>query len=168
MSSRGEAIEAQVWKLVKNHLENATSEELHIYAARSNYDGNESGIKLLVDNPKLDRATALLLFWYLGADYYARYLAEEVPDFQRPKDKLVRLIEKRYTSNFYTESNIYYDPKNSYLYPDEYSSIGPIKRKIPEIMYLPTDGRVEVDLNDENYDNGLPLPIVDKIFTLYG
>lgn len=167
MSNPEEMIEKQVWELVKNHLVTATPEELHIFAARSNYDGNQNAVRLLIDNPKLDRGTALLLFWYLGADYYARHLAEEVPDFQRPMDDLVRLLEERFISGFYTDGNIYYDPKNSAMPPDEYASIGPIKREIPEIMYLPTEGTQWVDIDNENYDDGLPLPIVEKISALY-
>ncbi|SMC29920.1 protein of unknown function [Andreprevotia lacus DSM 23236] len=166
MSDQEDIITAQIWALVREYLQQATPEALHVYAARSNYDDNDKGLRLLIDNPKLDRGTALLLFWYLGADYHARRTVEELEGDELAADDLIQLVQARFMGGFYTDSNIFFSPRHSDLRPDDYESDGPIKREIPAIMYLPTDGLTNVDLDDSNYDEGLPLPVVHRIFAL--
>lgn len=72
-----ELLEQKEWEMILGFLETATPEELHVYGASSNYDGNSAGISWLIDNPKIDKATALLVYWYLGAAWYVQYANED-------------------------------------------------------------------------------------------
>ena len=155
--------------LVSAHLKAACARERHIYVARSNYDDNLPMLRLLADGADLERATALLMFWYLGADYHARLPADRLPDHAQDKEALLRLIESRYADSFYTVDTLYYDPRDTDndLLPDEYASLGPIVRPINALMYEATHGREWVDLDDDAYDDGLPMHLVEQIEALF-
>lgn len=56
----------KAWEIVRAYLESATPAQWHLFAAGSNYDDNAPGLLWLIDNPNVDRATALLIYWALG------------------------------------------------------------------------------------------------------
>lgn len=162
---RSQRIEA----LIGDYLRRASAREQHIYVARANYDGHSAILQQLADEPGLERATALRLFWSLGADYHARVPADQLADHERESEALLRLIESRYVSGYYGADTLYYGPRDADndVLPDEYASMGPVVRPIAAPMYEPTQGREWVDVDDAAYDDGLPAELVEQIDALF-
>jgi hypothetical protein len=153
---------------VRSHLEQATPAQWHIYAARSNYDDNDGHIRWLIDNPLLDRGTAVLLYWYLGAAYHCNHAGEkDVPEFQRAGYALLRLLEGRILENFYVNSNIYFDPADSEGGSPSEIVASQVRREIPSDLIEPSPGKEWVDVNPDGYDDGLPSELAEKIHALF-
>ncbi len=166
-----EADEAKAWRIVRSYLEGATPEQWHIYAARSNYDDNRRGLRWLLDQPSLQRATALLIYWQLGAAWYVQFAAEEDVASSSGRDTfaLLREIEDRYRSGFYASDDIWFDPRHSIGgAPDDYPDL-PVRRPIPSCMLEATEGRDYVNIEDGDppgYDEGLPLAVMQALYEL--
>ncbi len=160
--------EAQ-WKIILDHLERANAEQRHVYVAYSNYDGNERGIRFLANRSDLSTGTAVMMFWFLGADYLARVKPEELRSHQQEKWQLLRLIEQRVVSGFYQGDAIHFDPADSIVRPGEYQSLGPLVQPIAPQMYTVAQGTTHVDLDEvaEEYDDGLPLDVSSAVWALW-
>lgn len=160
--------EQQEWDIVRGYLEQATPAQLHLFAARSNYDGNAQSLCWLIDNPNLDRATALLIYWYLGAAWYVQFESEQdMASYEQETFQQLKLLEQRYRDGYYASHNIWFDPfKSEGGRPDDYPKLL-VKRGIPDLMLIPVDGTEYVDLDDDQYDDGLPMEIAEQIFALY-
>ncbi|SEJ02384.1 MULTISPECIES: DUF4274 domain-containing protein [unclassified Variovorax] len=156
-----------IHELVLSYLESATPEQWHVYAARSNYDDNLPMLRWLVDNPKLDRGTALLIYWYLGAAWYVQYASEEdIEDYQQEDFEVLKLIEQRYAEGFYAASRIWFAPEHSEGGgPGDYPDL-PKLRPVPVLM-LEEVGTEPVDLDPEQYDDGIPFEVAEKIEALF-
>jgi len=167
-SMTDEEREEAAWNLVRAYLETATPEQWHIYVARSNYDDNVKGLQWLIDNPKLDRGTALMIYWYLGAAYYVQFASEDdMESYQRETFRTLLLIEQRYRDGFYSRDEIWFDPAHSEGGgPANYPEL-PQRRRTPELMLQASSGREYVDINPDDYDDGLPMELVDKLYALY-
>ena len=106
-------IEHKVWVIVRTWLEGATPEQWHRFAARSNYDGNGRALRWLLDNCNIDRATALLIYWNLGAAWFVQYANEsDLGDasYQLDTFRLAREVERRYADGYYADHGIWFDP----------------------------------------------------------
>lgn len=155
-------------QLIRDFLTNATPEQRHLFIARSNYDSNYDALNELTADPQLDRASALLMYWSLGAAWYVQYgHDDDVPDYSRQTLALIRLIETRYSAGFYADHGIWFDPMQSEGgRPDDYPDL-PVRRPVPDIMLIAAPGDVYVDLDDDHYDDGLPLPLAEQLYALY-
>ncbi|UTY60070.1 DUF4274 domain-containing protein [Massilia sp. erpn] len=163
-----EQLEQQEWDIVRNYLVSATKAQRHIFAARANYDGNSEAFRWLVDSTETDQATALLLYWNLGAAWYVQFDSAEASSSPATY-QLLRLIEQRCTAGFYETAAIYFNPhRSSGARPDDYPDI-PVKVAIPDIMLRPVEGseRVDIEGDPEGYDEGLPFDIAEAIYALY-
>ena len=160
--------EAQ-WKIILDHLESANAEQRHVYVAYSNYDDNDRGIRFLADCPELSTGTAVMMFWFLGADYLARMKPEELRSYQQDKWQLLQLIEQRVVSGFYKGDTIHFDPADSIVRPGEYESMGPLVQPIAPQMYAVARGTDYVDLDEaaEDYDDGLPMDVSSAVWALW-
>jgi hypothetical protein len=161
-------IERRHWAIVLAYLEQATPEQWHIYAARSNYDDNMRGLRWLLDNSALDEATARMIYWNLGAGYFVQFATgEDAGSYRQEVFDLLRLIEQRCAGHYYRNRALWFDPAHSMgARPDEYAHIE-VKRPIPAPMYEPIGDRY-VELEDlDGYDDGLPLAVAQEIFDLY-
>lgn len=163
-------IEHKVWVIVRTWLEGATPEQWHRFAARSNYDGNGRALRWLLDNCNIDRATALLIYWNLGAAWFVQYANEsDLGDasYQLDTFRLAREVERRYADGYYADHGIWFDPHDfEGAGPNDYPDV-PVVRPVPALMLQPTNGREYVDLDEEGYDEGLPFDVVDRISALY-
>ncbi|VWC66525.1 hypothetical protein BLA39750_00211 [Burkholderia lata] len=164
-------IEQKAWEIVRTWLEGATPEQWHRFAARSNYDGNGRALRWLLDNRNIDRATALLIYWNLGAAWFVQYANEsDLGDtsYQLDTFRLVREVEQRYAEGYYADHGIWFDPHDfEGAGPNDYPDV-PVARPVPALMLKPADGREYVDLDEaEGYDEGLPFDVVERISALY-
>ncbi|CAB3761814.1 hypothetical protein GQ57_09445 [Burkholderia sp. MSh2] len=164
-------IEQKAWDIVRTWLEGATPEQWHRFAARSNYDGNDCELRWLLDNRQVDRATALLIYWNLGAAWYVQYANEsDLGDGSIHLDtfRLLREIERRYADGHYADHGIRFDPHDfEGAGPDDYPDV-PVVRPVPALMLQPTSGSVYVDLDEaEGYDEGLPFDVAERLYALY-
>jgi hypothetical protein len=160
--------EAQAWEIVRTWLAAATPAQWHLFAARSNYDGNAQALQWLIDRPDLDRATALLIYWNLGAAWFVQYASAEASS-NEDTYRLLRQIEERYDAGFYEHGDIWFDPRHSDGgHPDDYPEV-PVRRPVPPAMLLPVNGNEYVEVNDdpEGFDDGLPMDVVEALFALY-
>ncbi|MGB4811940.1 MAG: DUF4274 domain-containing protein [Methylophilaceae bacterium] len=158
--------EAKSWQLIKMYLSSATPEKWHLFAARSNYDSNMKPLQWLIDNPALDRATALLIYWNLGAAWYVQYAAEDEA-LSAQKYRLLKLIETRYSAAYYQQSVIWFDPQHAVGgRPDDYPDI-PVLQAIPSVMLAAVGTEyVEIDEDPEGFDEGLPYETVEALHAL--
>lgn len=169
MTADDERIERAIQTIVLRHLERATPAQWHVYAARSNYDDNRDALEWLADNPRLPRATALLMYWALGAGWHVQFAGEdEVPGWALRTHRLIRTIEARYLAGFYADGTIYFDPDDGPVPPGDYVGTVENRRPVPEAMLAVVSGSDWVDLDDGAYDEGLPLAVAREIEALFG
>lgn len=152
--------------IVLSYLQGATPEQWHVYVARSNYDDNAPALRWLIDNPQLDRGTALMIYWYMGAAGYVQFASEDqVKDYEKDTFRLLLLIEQRYADGFYTQGRIWFAPEHS-------EGGGPSETRQPYVRPVSTLMREEVgtelvDIEPEDYDDGLPFEVMEKIEALF-
>jgi hypothetical protein len=157
-----------IWAIIRAHLETATTSEWHAYADGSNYSDNQPGLKWLLDQPALELATALTIYWNLGAAWYVAF--ETVEQADNPETfALLRLIEDRVQAGFYQGRSLWFDPMHSEsAKPDDYPD-QPVNRPVPPALLQVVDGTeyYDRDLVQAQYEEGLPLPVVQRIYDLF-
>ena len=156
--------------IVARHLQHASALERHVYVARSNYDDNLPHLGWLADQPKLDLATAVMMFWCLGGRWQAGFAADS-PEAQQDKWQLCQRLQQRCVQGFYAQGAIHFDPgQDSPVSPDEYNDV-PLLTPIAPLMYEVVPGAEAVDVwdddIDENFDDGLPMAVAEAIFALW-
>lgn len=156
------------WNIVQEHLATATPWEWHVYADGSNYSDNHQGLKWLLDQPSLELATALMIYWNLGAAWYVAY--ETVQQADNPETfELLRLIEDRVKRGFYQGRSLWFDPMQSEsARPDDYPN-QPVNRPTPPHMLQVVDGTeyYDRDLVQDEYEEGLPPAVAQRIYDLF-
>lgn len=167
MKSKG--IESKSWELVRSYLETASPAQWHIFVARSNYDNNERALRWLIENPKTDCGTVLMIYWNLGAAWYVQFQSEEeCEEYEKSTYRLLRLIERNYSSSYYMNHNIWFDPAHSEGGgPSDYPEI-PVKSPILEIMLQSVNGSEYVEIESPaGYDDGLPIAVAEALYALH-
>ncbi|AVB19136.1 MULTISPECIES: DUF4274 domain-containing protein [Pseudomonas syringae group] len=154
--------------IIREHLESATPADWHAYADGSNYSDNQPGLKWLLDQPSLEVATALTIYWNLGAAWYVAFEhVEQVDDAET--FEMLRLIETRVQNGFYQGRSIWFDPMQSEsARPDDYPD-QPVNRPVPPAMLQVVNGTEYYDreLVQSEYDDGLPLHVSQRIHDLF-
>ena len=154
---------SQVDDIIKTHLQAASAAQWHVYVAGSNYDDNLPHLQYLAAQSNLDQATAKMMFWCLGGRYLAQF-APEHAKYQSEDAQLCRELIMRLQQGFYPDANIYFDPEHdSPVHPSEYSDY-PDVWQIPAMMYAVVMGSEYVDLDDDAYDDGLPLTVATAVW----
>jgi hypothetical protein len=156
VTAEREATEARRWQIIDRYLSTASSVALHAYVANSNFDCTRRAIRLLVDSPRLDFGTAVLLFWKLGADYLIRLDPSNIPEINRDDNDLTLLIEQRCVARFYSVAQISIDPFELPMRPGEYESVGPVAREAASCMYEKIVGSTSQVDAVNCFDDGLP------------
>ena len=152
--------------MVARHLQQASAAERHIYVARSNYGDNLPHLSWLADQPDLDLATAVMMFWCLGGRWHAGVAADE-PQAQQADWQLTQLLQQRCAQGFYAQGAIHFDPaQDSPVSPSEYDNL-PVLTPIDARMYQVVPGAEPVDVWDESFDDGLPMPVVEALYALW-
>ena len=143
------------------YLSQASTEDLHQTVLTKNYGdvyigGNGEWIMLwIVDNPNTEKATALLLYWKLGA----RGIIDKYP--------LIDKLEENLINNFYKSQLLGFNPKNDtegYNWTSDYRN-NPIQRDIPIELEHSIEGQNVYRSSD--FEDGLPIEYYEKIDALF-
>ncbi len=115
-----------------------TAPELHQFVMHWNYDDGIEPFKWIIKQKYLDKGTALCLYWMLQPDYFCRFENEDqIKDqFNYENYKLIKEIEEKYVSGFYTDENFSFDPNEEFL--DQNTNT----KCIPSVMLLKSAGNV--------------------------
>ncbi|UOO90562.1 DUF4274 domain-containing protein [Vitreoscilla massiliensis] len=149
--------------IIHAYLQAASAEQRHVYVAGSNYDDNLPHLQYLAVQSDLDQATAKMMFWCLGGRYQAQFAPDQA-QYQSEDALLCRELIARLQQGYYAHGNIYFDPAHdSPVHPSEYSNFADVWG-IPELMYAVVMGTEYVDLDDDAYDDGLPLDIATAVW----
>jgi hypothetical protein len=130
---------------------NQESEVWHQMVMGWNWDNNTDFLDWLIDNPKTDKATILMIYW------------KSVPN-ERSKNK--KVIEERY-NNFYNNQKIAYNPKDDEGtdWISEIINYDNSINTIPEIMFQKLEGK---NINyPKDFIEGLPEDLFYEIENLY-
>ncbi|MBW1294831.1 DUF4274 domain-containing protein [Aquimarina litoralis] len=113
-----------------------------------NWDSYSSFLNWLIENPKTDKATVLMIYWKSEPRYDK--------DFE-----FVEKIEQQYLNDFYQQSNFLFDPKDdlgedwTVILSDSHN------RNIPKAMLKKLDGE-KISVPD-GFIEGIP-PNIDDLF----
>lgn len=115
-----------------------TAPELHQFVLHWNYDDGIDPFKWIIKQKYLDKGTALCLYWMLQPDYFCRFKNESEIKNQLNYEnyKLIKEIEEKYVSGFYTDENFSFDPKKEFL--DQNINVS----CIPSLMTVKSAGTV--------------------------
>ncbi|MGE0321137.1 MAG: DUF4274 domain-containing protein [Polyangiaceae bacterium] len=101
------------------------------------WDGGSEDLLRVIQDPKCDLGTALLVYWRGGAGYWAQFASrEEISRFQHAGWDLAHEIEQRVARGAYKTAVIPYEPRcdagidRTTLYADQ-----PQQRRLPEVMF---------------------------------
>jgi hypothetical protein len=103
------------------------------------------GPEEILGNPACEAATALLIYWSCGPEFYLQYAnREEVPDYLVDGYDLLTTIEARYVAGEFLAGLIAFDPANPADVPSGLSLVGvyddardKFVRALPPLMYAP-------------------------------
>ncbi len=130
----------------KADFEKLTSSELHYLASIYNWDDDKDVLTWIANSTKCDKGTALLIFWRSEPDFYTRFDNEQEADYEADVYRLVRNIIDNFSSGFYKNSRISYDPnedEHDVYYKDPKS-----KWQIPDELKRPIQGRKVYSMSD--------------------
>ncbi len=125
----------------------ARAETHRLHQRAVSYDWNEglAGLFRIVTHHRCDLATALLVYWRGGANYYRQYeRLEDAPASERPGFELVLTIEARVRNGTYSVQCIAFDP-HEFQGEDLTSCSMPDRppdtlRELPAVMYRALPG----------------------------
>jgi hypothetical protein len=88
-----------------------TPEDRHVFALGANWDFTDITLfEWIASQPDCDKATALVLFWKVHGDYYAKFENEaDVPPVNIDGYRLAKLIRDRWISGKYVRSQISFE-----------------------------------------------------------
>jgi hypothetical protein len=128
-----------------------TPEELHQLAINYNWDDGIGIPDWIIRQPFCDRGTALLVYWHAAPRPNYEYANRDevlkkrgsISEYEIEYYDLVKEIETRYLTGFYTQQNIAYDPTNDqgHDFTQEYLEYE-AKQILPSIMLEATPGKV--------------------------
>ena len=165
-----EILENKIWS---EFLKKATPIEIHKSLITSNFDGNSLLLNFIKDNPKTDRGTILVAYWMSSPSYFKEFSSREdlleKSSFSIDGFDFLEEIENKYREGFYQGNEIIFDPKSdseNYDWTTEYEESSVI-RKIPQMMFKKTKGKIEIKEYPEDFDNGLPMKPLDYAQMVY-
>ena len=118
-------------------LAKMSSIELHHFAQHFNWDGGTEELECVIDHPKCDAGTALLIFWLAGpVDCFRRAAKGKLQDSEVETYEWLKRIESRFVSNEFAQSEIAVNPREERL------TMGTDLHReyINERMFVPTPG----------------------------
>lgn len=109
-----EELDALEYKLLIEWLESIPTPQWHVFVHNWNFDNANDILRWLADNPRTEQATALLIYWMLGARFYKRYAtAAAARAHGASVEKLwlfIHQLEANYLRDFYAAGTVGFDP----------------------------------------------------------
>ncbi|MBX0289390.1 DUF4274 domain-containing protein [Hymenobacter sp. HSC-4F20] len=166
-----EELDALEFKLLVEWLESVPTTEWHVLAHEWSYDNAKDVLRWLLDNPRTERATALMIYWMAGARYYKQYAtAEEASQHARYEGRtweFIHDLEANYLAGFYTAGPVGFDPKhdgfpghNGHDWTRTYQEL-PLKAPLPAEMEQAVPGTQPH--SDVTYIEGIPEHIWEQL-----
>jgi hypothetical protein len=109
-----------------------SAKELHQFILHYNWDDGLEPMLWTIQQPYCDKGTALLIYWLAN------------PENQ---DEIIQEIEDRYTSNYYSQQNFYFNPKDDEGEDHTQRLSEEIRKLVPPMMFELTPGIV-VEIED--------------------
>lgn len=171
-----EELDALEYRLLVEWLEGVPTTDWHVFAHNWNFDNAATILHWLIDNPRTERATALMLYWMLGARFFKQYAtaaeARAVASYVERDWLFIQHIEAQYLSGFYAPGTVGFDPASDPFpgmrghdwtasYQDQPAALAipaPLLEAVPGIQ---PQGAVETESEE-----GIPLPIVAQLHAL--
>jgi Domain of unknown function (DUF4274) len=147
------------WKAQNHYQFLQTSEEIHAFADKFNWDDSREALTWILENPKCELGTAVMIYWKATPLYfYEKYesreqLAKQKPSYCTDEDwfqfqtyDLIKMIEKKFDEGFYKTRVVQYSVlKDENLLDDfeEHASLiesGGLKQPIHLVALLEMEG----------------------------
>ena len=117
--------------------------ELHLYATNYNWDGGFEELKEVLDHPKCDKATALLIYAMGSPGFFYRKLEKNAAlrPYEQDVWDFLREIEQRIRNEEFQSGRVAFDPRKHVgtdLYRVNNANLG--NRLVPDIMKNATTG----------------------------
>ena len=144
------------------YLKTTDPDDWHKIALGWNWDNGHEPLKWIIENSRCDKATALLIYWHGGAGWYVQYKnRSDVPEWEISAYDLIKDIEQRYTSGFYSRQEIAYNPHDDSgnNWPTTYTDIT-VEQPIPAAFLKPLSGKAITTVYE---DEGFPQAVVDEV-----
>lgn len=173
-----EEIDALEYKLLVEWLETVPTTDWHLFAQNWNYDNSKDILYWLVDNPRTERATALLIYWMLGARFFKQYATAAEARVQGAAVEknwhLVHKLEANYLRGFYAAGPVGFNPAhdespnaNGYDWTADYQD-EPAALAIPALLVQAVPGIQPADNWTKDAVEGIPAHIWEELETHYG
>lgn len=122
-----------------------SAEELHIFAGNFNWDCGWHELAVVLQNPRCDYGTALMVYWLGQPDYFYRKIEMAKPLSPDEQETWQRLkwLEERLLSCAYKDRQIAFDPASVVGRPvTGEDSYRPGLRLVPKVLWKSTPGTV--------------------------
>lgn len=169
-----EELDALEYRLLVEWLDSVPTTDWHVFAHNWNFDNADDILHWLLDNPRTERATALMLYWMLGARFFKQYATAAAARAACVESDwlFIHHIEAQYLSGFYAPGTVGFDPASDPFpgmsghdwtasYQDQPAALAipaPLLEAVPGIQ---PQSSVEAESEE-----GIPLPIVAQLQAL--
>jgi hypothetical protein len=124
---------------------NSDPEELHAFADTYNWDKGTWALQEILDNPACEAATALLIYWRSGPEFYLQYadrdalLADPLASHALKEFDFLTKLEARYVAGEFPVGSISFDPSGpADNRVGNYDDLrDKFVRALPAVMYSP-------------------------------
>lgn len=164
-----EKVQALIDEIIIKYAEKQTPKIWHQMAME--WNETSAFLNWLVDNPKTDKATALMIYWMSGPRFFKQF-----KDRETTKDVIgyttsfdfTENLENKYLSDFYKNIKFSFDPNTAdysgVIWADGYLD-KPIVREIPTKMFEKLQG--ETIEEPQGFIEGMPPELYDILDELY-
>ncbi len=122
---------------------NSNAEELHAFASAWNWDLGRWALELILKNPACEAATALLIYWHGGPEFFRQYANRQEVEADDTGNvgafDFLSDIEARYMAGEFRVGSIRFDPANPVGGPSFVGMYDDMRehfvRELPAIMY---------------------------------
>ena len=134
-----------------------------------NHDG-DGLVEWMAAHPRLDRATALALYWHSQPGYHQAFASEEeVPDVNRSGWRVIHWLQERLTSGDLADHGLVFDPTDDaagHEWISEARNDADASWQIPEELFRALPGE-EVDADDwaaeHEWEDGMPSVVYEVL-----
>ena len=121
-----------------------SSAEQYYLASIYNWDDGTTVLDWIIDSPKCDRGTAIMIFWMAEPDYYFDFTLETIDDWAKDVWLLLQKIISKMRNEAFTTSNFGFSPAEN-GYQTNWDSANGIW-ELPDALVKGTTGPQPIEL----------------------